>query len=318
MIEARGITKRYGPFTAVQDVSFSAGKGTVLGFIGPNGAGKTTTMRILTGYLPATAGDAIVAGFDVFQQPMEVKRRVGYLPEAPPLYPELTVGDYLAFVAEIRQVPARGRFRRIGEVMDMVGLTGWERRILGSLSKGYRQRVGLAQALVHDPPVLVLDEPTSGLDPAQNVGIRELIGQIGGERTVVLSTHILAEVEATCDQVVVIDRGRIAASGSLEEVRTRATGGLRYRVELRGEDLARRVGALPLVQQVVPSEASDGFEVLEVFSAEGDDPRTAIAALASEAGWTVRSIERVQPSLEDAFLAIVGREEAKLSKGNPS
>ncbi len=316
MIEARGITKRYGPFTAVKDVSFTAEKGTVLGFIGPNGAGKTTTMRILTGYLPATAGDAIVAGFDVFQDPMEVKKRVGYLPEAPPLYPELTVGDYLSFVAEIREVPARGRYRRIGEVMELVGLTGWERRILGSLSKGYRQRVGLAQALVHDPPVLILDEPTSGLDPAQNVGIRELIGQLGGERTVILSTHILAEVEATCDRVVVIDRGRIAAAGSLDEVRTQATGGLRYRVELRGQDLARAVGGLALVRQVVPSEGSDGFEVLEVFSDDGDDPRTAIAALASESGWTVRSIERVQPSLEDAFLAIVGREESTLTKGS--
>ncbi len=307
MIEARGITKRYGPFLAVEDVSFTAGKGSVLGFIGPNGAGKTTTMRILTGYLPATAGDAVVAGFDVFQQPMEVKRRVGYLPEAPPLYQELTVGDYLAFVAELREVPARGRFRRIGEVMELVGLTGWERRILGSLSKGYRQRVGLAQALVHDPPVLILDEPTSGLDPAQNVGIRELIGAIGSDRTVILSTHILAEVEATCDQVVVIDRGRIAAAGTLDEVRTRATGGLRYRVELRGQDLARAVGGLPEVRQVVPSDGTDGFELLEVFSDQ--DPRTAIAALAARSGWTVRSIERIQPSLEDAFLAIVGRED---------
>jgi ABC-2 type transport system ATP-binding protein len=191
-----------------------------------------------------------------------------------------------------------------------VGLNGWERRILGSLSKGYRQRVGLAQALVHDPPVLILDEPTSGLDPAQNVGIRELIGAIGQERTVVLSTHILAEVEATCDQVVVIDRGRIAAQGSLEEVRTQATGGLRYRVELSGEDVARAVGRLPEVDQVAPSAGEDGFELLEVFSAEGTDPRTAIAALAARSGWTVRGIERVQPSLEDAFLAIVGREGA--------
>ncbi len=307
MIEARGITKRYGPLTAVKDVSFEVGKGSILGFIGPNGAGKTTTMRILTGFLPATAGDALVAGFDVFQSPMEVKRRVGYLPEAPPLYPELTVGDYLSFVAEIREVPRKGRFKRIGEVMELVGLTGWERRILGSLSKGYRQRVGLAQALVHDPPVLILDEPTSGLDPAQNVGIRELIGQLGGERTVVLSTHILAEVEATCDQVVVIHQGSIAASGSLEQVRTNATGGVRYRVELQGDDAARRIGALPEVEQVAPRGEREGF--LHLSLRAGGDPRPAIASLAGREGWKLRTMERVVPSLEEAFLAIVGRED---------
>ena len=307
MIEARGITKRYGPLTAVEDVSFKVGKGTILGFIGPNGAGKTTTMRVLTGYLPASSGDAIVAGFDVFQQPMEVKRRVGYLPEAPPLYPELTVGDYLSFVAEIREVPARQRLQRIGAVMERVGLTGWERRILGSLSKGYRQRVGLAQALVHDPPVLILDEPTSGLDPAQNVGIRALIGRIGGERTVILSTHILAEVEATCSEVVVINRGRIAAAGSLDQVRTRATGGVRYRVELRGSDVARAVGALEQVRQVEPSEVPDGFTRLRVHAPA--DPRPAIAALAARSGWQLRSMEREVPGLEEAFLSIVGRED---------
>ncbi len=315
MIEARGITKHYGPFVAVKDVSFTVGKGTILGFIGPNGAGKTTTMRILTGFLPATAGDALVAGFDVFEQPMEVKKRVGYLPEAPPLYAELTVGDYLSFVAEIRGVPSRGRWRRIGEVMERVGLTGWERRIVGSLSKGYRQRVGLAQALVHDPPVLILDEPTSGLDPAQNVGIRELISEIGSERTVVLSTHILAEVEATCDDVVVITKGHVAARGSLEQVRTQATGGVRYHVELRGEGVAKGVGALDLVERVEPSEGSDGYLRLVVRAAE--DPRPAIAALATRSGWSLRAMERVQPSLEEAFLAIVGREEASHAGSQP-
>ncbi|MBN1336960.1 MAG: ATP-binding cassette domain-containing protein [Deltaproteobacteria bacterium] len=309
MIEAKALTKRYGPFTAVRDVTFAVGRGTILGFIGPNGAGKTTTMRMLTGFLPATSGDAVVAGFDVFEAPMEVKRRVGYLPERPPLYPELTVGDYLSFVAELREVPARGRQRRIGEVMEQVGLLGWERRVLGSLSKGYRQRVGLAQALVHDPPVLILDEPTSGLDPAQNVGIRELIRTVGKDRTVVLSTHILAEVEATCDEVVLIHEGVIAAAGPLETIRASAVGGPAWRAEIQGEGAAREVGRLPGVARVEPSDLPDGWTCLLVVA--DDDPRPAIADLAARSGWRIRSLERVVPGLEDAFLAIVGREDRR-------
>jgi ABC-2 type transport system ATP-binding protein len=248
-----------------------------------------------------------VAGFDVFESPMEVKRRVGYLPERPPLYPELTVGDYLDFVARIREVPARGRLRRIGGVMERVGLTGWERRIIGSLSKGYRQRVGLAQALIHDPPVLILDEPTSGLDPAQTVGIRELVRQLAGDHTVILSTHILAEVEATCDRALILHKGRVAVSGSLDEVRIRASGGVRYRVTLRGEDVAARVGAMAEVAQVEPESVDGGFDTLRVYAPE--DPRPAIARMAVERGWTVRALERVVPSLEEAFLAVVGRED---------
>ena len=211
MIEARKLTKRYGDLTAIDQVSFAVDKGEVLGFIGPNGAGKTTTMRILTGFLPATEGVAIVAGHDVFESPREVKRAVGYLPETPPLYRELTVGQYLKFVAQLREVPASESLARIGSIMERVGLTGWESRILGSLSKGYRQRVGIAQALVHDPQVLILDEPTSGLDPAQNLGVRRLIAELATERTVILSTHILREVEALASRVVVIDRSRIVA-----------------------------------------------------------------------------------------------------------
>jgi len=238
---------------------------------------------------------------------MEVKRRVGYLPERPPLYPELTVGDYLSFVAEIREVPRRGRQRRIGEVMERVGLRGWERRVVGSLSKGYRQRVGLAQALVHDPPVLILDEPTSGLDPAQNVGIRELIRTVGADRTVVLSTHILAEVEATCDEVVIIHRGTIAAAGPIAEVRARASGGPAWRAEVRGEGAAREVGRLPGVARVEPADLPDGWTALLVVAEQ--DPRPAIADLAARSGWPVRALERLVPALEDAFLAIVGRED---------
>jgi len=300
MIEVRNLTKRYGPFTAVQELDFRVDEGQILGFIGPNGAGKTTTMRILTGFLPATEGTAVVAGHDVFDEGMQVKRKVGYLPETPPLYRELTVGNYLRFVAELRGITGSEADRRIGEVMERVGLRGWERRITGSLSKGYRQRVGLAQALIRDPPVLILDEPTSGLDPAQVVGVRSLIEDLAGDHTVILSTHILREVEALCSHVVVIDQGRIAAKGRMEEVRQEAAP-THYRVEVRGgEGVAQAIGALDVVEQVDPGEV--------VVVRSGTDPRPAIARLVADKGWDLVSLERVVPSLEDAFLALVGRE----------
>jgi len=309
MISARGITKRFGSLTAVDDVSFEVGKGEILGFIGPNGAGKTTTMRVLTGYIPATEGAAVVAGHDVFDEPMSVRRKVGYLPETPPLYPELTVGHYLHFVAEIRGVPKARRSHRIGEVMELVGLEGWEKRILGSLSKGYRQRVGLAQAVLHDPEVLILDEPTSGLDPRQVVGIREFVQNLAQDRTVILSTHILSEVEILCGRAVMIYKGRIAADGTIDELRERAGGGTRYRIELEvgSDSRAPAVGALEAVTQVAPLAQADGFELLEVKAPR--DPRTDIARLATEQGWGIRAMERHVPSLEEAFLAIMGAEQ---------
>ncbi|HCH66750.1 MAG TPA: hypothetical protein DFR83_28360, partial [Deltaproteobacteria bacterium] len=230
MISAQGITKRFGNFTAVRQVSFEVGRGEILGFIGPNGAGKTTTMRMLTGFLPATEGKVVVAGHDVFDENMMVRRKVGYLPEKPPLYTELSIGAYLAFVAEVRGIPSSDRTRRIGKVMEQVGLVGWEHRILGSLSKGYRQRVGLAQAVIHDPEVLILDEPTSGLDPAQVVGIRDFIRGLAEDRTVILSTHILPEVERLCERVVVISEGQLAADESIETLKNRVGQGVRFRV----------------------------------------------------------------------------------------
>ncbi len=303
MIEVRGLTKRYGPLTAVEGIDFRVGEGEILGFIGPNGAGKTTTMRILTAFLPATEGSASVAGFDVFESPMEVKRRVGYLPETPPLYREMSVGQYLRFAAELRGLRGRDRFWRIGAVMERVGLRGWERRILGSLSKGYRQRVGLAQALVHDPPVLILDEPTSGLDPAQTAGVRALIRELSGERTVILSTHILREVEALCGRVVMISRGRIAARGSLDEVRALAAAphfAVSIEAEAPPREVYKAVGALDGVSTVEPA-GDEGMRVI----AEGD-PRPEIARLAVARGWAVRRLERVVPSLEDAFIRLAG------------
>lgn len=309
MISAQQLTKRFGSLTAVDNVGFEVDKGEILGFIGPNGAGKTTTMRLLTGFIPATAGKAVVAGHDVFEEPMLVRRKVGYLPETPPLYRELTVGDYLRFVAEIRGIARGERLRRIGQVMEQVGLAGWEGRILGSLSKGYRQRVGLAQAIIHDPPVLILDEPTSGLDPAQVAGMREFVRQLAEERTVILSTHILPEVERLCTRAVLISEGRIIADDSLDGLRKHAGGGVRYRIELRHSDpqaVPAIVGALAEVEQVTPQGVDDGFARLDVRAPA--DPRTAIARLATEQGWMIRAMERHVPSLEEAFLAIVGAE----------
>jgi len=316
MISAQGISKRFGNFTAVDKVAFEVGKGEILGFIGPNGAGKTTTMRMLTGFLPASEGRAVVAGHDVFEEPMEVRRKVGYLPERPPLYVELSIGAYLSFVAEIRGIPRSKRTRRIGEVMEQVGLVGWEHRILGSLSKGYRQRVGLAQAVIHDPEVLILDEPTSGLDPGQVAGIRSFVRGLAEDRTVILSTHILPEVERLCERVVIIANGKVAADDDLVSLKNRVGRGVRFLVELKGSSEAgaripQLVGALNGVDQVKPlgDEAgvvTDGFTRLEVRAPT--DPRTAIARLATEQGFVVRAMERHEPSLEEAFLAVVGAE----------
>lgn len=307
MIEARALSKSYGPRLALDDVSFTVQKGEIVGFLGPNGAGKTTTMRILTGFLPASKGDAIVAGFDVFDDPMEVKRRVGYLPESPPLYPELTVGDYLAFIAELRGFSGRQKLLKAGATMERVGLRGWERRILGSLSKGYRQRVGLAQALLHDPPVLILDEPTSGLDPGQVAGMRELVLSLAGSHTVILSTHILAEVEALCPRAIVIAKGRLMAQGTLDELRARAEGGDWYLVEVQGLD-GPRLGGLAEVALVEPLGEAEGFGRFRVRARDGVDPRPAIARLAAAGGHALRALEHRMPTLEEAFLSIVGRE----------
>lgn len=309
MVEVSQLTKRYGPFTAVKGISFEIPQGQVVGFIGPNGAGKTTTMRMLTGFLPSSEGFAKVAGFDVFEDPLKVKASVGYLPETPPLYLELTVGRYLSFVAELRGVARSKRLVRVGEVMEQVGLTGWENRILGSLSKGYRQRVGIAQALVHAPKVLILDEPTSGLDPVQTEGVRKLIQNLSGDRTVILSTHILREVEALCSRVIVIDQGEIAADGSLESVRE-AAGGQHYRVRFEGADgpfsdtgaLAAEVASLDCVSRVEPI----GEGRLAVWSDQ--DPRPDLAAFAVAKQWKLYDLHVHLPTLEEAFLALVGGE----------
>ncbi len=308
MIEVSRLTKAFGPRVALDDVNFTIQKGEIVGFLGPNGAGKTTTMRILTGYIPATAGIVRVAGYDVFDEPYEVRERVGYLPETPPLYPEFSVGEYLQFCAELRRVPKAKRATVIGDTMERVGLRGWERRLLGSLSKGYRQRVGLAQALLHDPSVLILDEPTSGLDPAQLAGIRELIQSLAGTHTVILSTHILSEVDALCPRAIIIDRGRVVAQGTLAELREQAPGGAWTYVEVRGID-GPRLGGLPGIARVEPLPTVDGWAAWCVRSST--DPRELLAGRAAAGDFQLRALERRAPTLEDAFIHIVGREGAQ-------
>ena len=237
MIEVQHLTKRYGRFTAVDDVSFRVERGEILGFLGPNGAGKTTTMRILTGYMPATEGKAVVAGFDVFDQPIEAKRRTGYLPETPPLYPDMTVGEYLTFVAKIKGVPSAERRARIQTIMERTRIADMAKRACGKLSKGYRQRVGLAQALIHNPDVLILDEPTAGLDPKQIIETRQLIKELAGDHTIILSTHILPEVSQTCQRVVIIAKGKVVAVDTPDNLTARLRGSETMYVQV---DAARR------------------------------------------------------------------------------
>ncbi len=257
MIEVQHLTKRYGPFTAVDDVSFRVERGEILGFLGPNGAGKTTTMRVLTGYMPPTEGKAVVAGYDVLEQPIEAKRRTGYLPETPPLYPDMTVRDYLIFCARIKGVPRAERKSRVGTVMERTRIADMADRHCGKLSKGYRQRVGLAQALLHNPDVLILDEPTAGLDPKQIIETRQLIKELGGDHTIILSTHILPEVSQTCQRVVIINKGHVVAVDTPDNLTSRLRGSetLYVQVDALGGDAAALLAAIPGVRRVA---ASDG------------------------------------------------------------
>jgi len=232
MIKVEGLTKRYARNVAVDDISFEVQKGQIVGFLGPNGAGKTTTMRVLTCFLPPTAGTANVAGYDVIEKPMEVKRRIGYLPETPPLYPEMDVGEYLAFAGRLKGLSGADLNRRIDEVSGRCNVADVKHKLIAKLSKGYRQRVGLAQAIIHNPDVLILDEPTSGLDPKQTVDTRDLIRSLAGDHTIILSTHILPEVEATCEQVLIINRGKLVATDSVHNLTRRLRGSETVLVEV--------------------------------------------------------------------------------------
>jgi ABC-2 type transport system ATP-binding protein len=313
VIEVRHLTKQYGPFTAVDDVSFRVERGEILGFLGPNGAGKTTTMRILTGYMPPTEGTALVAGYDVLDQPLEAKRRTGYLPETPPLYPEMTVREYLAFCARIKGVPRAERKGRVDAVMERTRVADMAGRHCGKLSKGYRQRVGLAQALLHNPDVLVLDEPTAGLDPKQIIETRRLIKELAGDHTIVLSTHILPEVSQTCQRVVIINRGRVVAVDSVENLTARADAStaLYVQVDTAGQDPREALQAVPGVVGVELSGTQNGFTGLEVRTEPGRDLRREVAATVVTRGWGLLELRTVRMSLEDVFLHLTTEEPAE-------
>jgi ABC-2 type transport system ATP-binding protein len=310
MIEVVGLTKRYGPTLAVSDVSFEVRKGEVLGFLGPNGAGKTTTMRVITGYLPPSEGKVLVAGYDVVEEPLEAKRRTGYLPETPPLYPDMTVVEYLSFVARIKGVPRKEVKSRVAEVSEKCAITDVQRRQTGKLSKGYRQRVGLAQALIHNPDVLVLDEPTAGLDPKQIIETRELIRGLAGQHTVVLSTHILPEVSKTCERVVVINQGKVVAVGAPAELTHRLQGYETVLITIEGPtaevmDRLHRVGGVHMVE---PREAADSRTTFEVHAEKGQDVRAELARAVIESCWNLLELKTSGLSLEDIFLKLTTKD----------
>ena len=306
MIEVRNLRKTYGPTVAVDDISFDVAKGEVLGFLGPNGAGKTTTMRVLTCYIPPDSGTATVAGHDTATQSIEVRRKIGYLPESAPLYLDMDVTEYLGFVAEVRGLPPPDRPRRIRDMIDLCNLGSVRRRPVGELSKGFRQRVGLAQTLIHDPEVLILDEPTTGLDPNQIVQIRELIKHIGREKTVILSTHILQEVEATCSRVQIINDGRIVARGTTDELTRLATGDTRVIVRLKAPPqlVEPKLRALPNVTGIRDmGGAEDAGARYEVIGSgvQGDSMEESLFRLAVESGWVLTEMTRETQSLEQVF-----------------
>ncbi len=315
MIEVNGITKRFGRTTAVDDVSFQVRKGEILGFLGPNGAGKTTTMRIITCFISATEGSASVAGFDCFKEPMDVKKRIGYLPEAPPLYPEMTVVDYLDFVARIKGVDANRRRERVESAIAKCAITDVRDQQNGRLSRGYRQRVGLAQALVHDPDVLVLDEPTAGLDPRQIIETRELIKGLSGEHTIILSTHILPEVSMTCERVVIINRGRVVAEDTPDGLTARMQGAeiLSLTVDGPEDEVRHTVSSLSGVVQVQAKGASNGVHTFEVEAASGQDIRRELARSIVQGGFGLLELKQMGMSLEDVYLQLTTREEAEAS-----
>ncbi len=313
VIEVSGITKEFGRVTAVDGLTFSVAKGEVLGFLGPNGAGKTTTMRILTGFIPATRGTAVVAGHDIRSQPLEAKRKIGYLPESPPLYPEMTVFDYLEFVARVKGVPRERRKTRIEESIERCSLADVRDKLAGKLSRGYRQRVGIAQALVHEPEVLILDEPTAGLDPKQINETRALIRSLGGDHTVVLSTHILPEVVMTCDRVVILNRGSVVAQGTTQSLidQFRQAEELQVVVEGPEPEVLRTLRAQDGVVAAEPLRHDGDRVTYRLSVAPGGDVRRELASSIVRAGHGLLGLHQEGMTLEEVYLRVVSSEERR-------
>ncbi|MEX2261020.1 MAG: ATP-binding cassette domain-containing protein [Bryobacteraceae bacterium] len=315
MIKVEGLTKRYGRNIAVNNISFEVTKGEIVGFLGPNGAGKTTTMRVLTCFLPPTSGTAEVAGYDVLKDPIEVKRRIGYLPETPPLYPEMEVSEYLTFVGRLKGI-ARGEVkRRVDEVAERCAIGDERKKLIGRLSKGYRQRVGIAQAILHNPDVLILDEPTSGLDPRQIIETRELIRALAGDHTIILSTHILSEVEHSCEKVIIISQGKLAAIDSVDNLTSRLRGSESVGLEvasadgaLNSADVRLTLERVPGVSRVILKEEKENLCFLEVESLKGRQIRGELARSIVVGGWNLNELRPIGLSLEDIFLQLTDSE----------
>src|SRR5690348_9796409 len=317
MIKVSQLTKRYARTTAVDQISFEVAKGQIVGFLGPNGAGKTTTMRMLTCFLPPSSGTAAVAGFDVLEQPMEVKKRIGYLPEAPPIYPEMETAEYLKFVGKLKGLKGADLEKRVDYVCQRCAISDVKTRLLGKLSKGYRQRVGLAQAIIHNPDVLILDEPTAGLDPKQINETRDLIKDLAGEHTIILSTHILPEVEQTCEQVIIINKGKLVATDSVRNLQAHARGAETVLVEVAGRNSSLEIPSVQIkleqvagVSRVLCKQQMDSRAVFEVESKKGSFVRGDVARAIVESGWDLNELRPAAMSLEEVFLQLTGNEAA--------
>jgi ABC-2 type transport system ATP-binding protein len=315
MISVKELTKRYARTVAVDQISFEVAKGQIVGFLGPNGAGKTTTMRILTCFLPPSAGTATVAGFDVLEQPLEVKKRIGYLPETPPIYPEMETGDYLKFVGQLKGLSGAELLKRVDYVCDRCAIADVKTKLLGKLSKGYRQRVGLAQAIIHNPDVLILDEPTAGLDPKQINETRDLIKDLAGEHTIILSTHILPEVEQTCEQVIIINKGRLVATDSVRNLQARARGAESVLIEVAGRNgglevpiVQHKLEQVPGISRVQCKQQIDSRAIFEVESQKGRLVRGDLARAVVESGWDLNELRPAAMSLEEIFLQLTETE----------
>jgi len=305
MIKVENLTKKYGSFTAVNGINFSVEKGEIVGFLGPNGAGKSTTMKMLTGYLPASSGHASIGGFDVFEQSIEARRKIGYLPENTPLYPDLRVGEYLRYRAKLKGVPGSKLREKVGDALEMCNLRDVEKKMIGALSKGYRQRVGLADALVSEPELLILDEPTIGLDPNQIRSVRELIKNLAHKHTVLISTHILPEVEVMCSRVVVIHKGTIRASDTAENLlkNHRAIGHMKIEAKVGADNAVDMLMKLPGVKDVIVEKDGD-WNIYQMRLDATADPAEEAAQLAAERRWAVRELTRRRATLEDVFVEL--------------